>query len=308
MKTLRYFCDFNIFDRQDNLLTWALSHSFNLIFDEVSPDIVLTGDDLNPNLLNYKNSKIIYYTGEPFLSWSGDIDRKIIDVALTFFNFEDSFFKRVPLALFYNYEYYKNQYIDDYEYLLKNKSSLVIPDKFCSFVTRGYGYPSCPRKHIFEQLSSYKYINSHGSYFNNSPQIPIGNTMKFENSLFKVKEISNYKFNICFENSDGCVKSPNDFTYVSKSGLLSEKIYESLLSGTIPIYWGNKDIDKDLNTNRFINYYDYENFEHMIEKVKEIDNDDKMYLEYKNENFISNNKNSIFSKCYIIELMKNIAY
>jgi hypothetical protein len=112
-------------DRQNNLLTWALSHSFNLIFDEVSPDIVLTVNDLSPDLVKYNHSKIIYYNGEPFLSWSGDIDKNVIDKALTNFNFDDPLFERVPLILHYNYEYFKNGYINDYEFLLKEKPNII---------------------------------------------------------------------------------------------------------------------------------------------------------------------------------------
>ena len=198
MKTLRYFCDFECFDPRNNLLTWALSHNFNLIFDSISPEIVLTGNDLNPDLIKYNNSKIIYYTGEPFLSWSGEIDRKIVDKALTFFNFEDDFFSRVPLILHYNYEYYKNGYIDDYEFLLKKRiKKNTIPVKFCSFVSRGNGYPSCPRQFFYDKLSSYKQINSHGSFLNDSPMIPMGDISKFQNSLFKVNFII---FNICSTN------------------------------------------------------------------------------------------------------------
>lgn len=307
MKTIRYFCDFSCFDKQNNLLTWALSHSFNLLFDEISPDIVLTGNDLNPNLVKYKNSKIIYYTGEPFLSWSDNIDRDLINKALTFFNFKDSFFERVPLILHYNYEYYKNGYIDDYEFLLNKKNKInTVPKKFCSFVARGNGCPVCPREDFFEKLSLYKFINSHGSYLNNSEQIPMGDISKFENSFFKMKCISKYKFNICFENNYGCIKSPTDPTYISESGLLSEKIYEALLSDTIPIYWGNKDIHRDLNTKRFINYYDYNDFDAMIEKIIEIDNNDDLFLEYINQDCVIDKNNSIFRKDYIIEVMRKI--
>lgn len=311
MKKLRYFCDFQCFNPKNNLLTWALSYNFNLIFDDVSPDIVFTGNDLNPNLLKYNNSKIIYYTGEPFLSWSGSINRNIIDKALTFFDFDDSFFDRVPLILFYNYEYYKNGYIDEYEFILKPKNKIdYIPQKFCSFVSRNSGYPSCPRKYFYEELSKYKSVNSHGSLFNNSPVIPMGDTSKYENSLNKVKCISDYKFNICFENSNGCVKSPNDTSYADisgyDSGLTSEKIYEALVSNTIPIYWGNKDIHRDLNTKRFINFYDYENFDSVIEKVIQIDNNDNLFLELVNQDFIVDKDSSIFKKEYIIEIMHKI--
>ena len=125
---------------------------------------------------------------------------------------------------------------------------------------------------------------------------------------FLDKCISNYKFNLCFENSHGCTKSPIDHNYVSDSGLVSEKIYESLLSITIPIYWGNKDIHKDLNTKRFINYYDYGDFDAMIERIIEIDNDDNLFLDIVNESYVNNKSESIFKKEYIVELMKKITY
>jgi len=307
MKKLNYYCNFSWFDPKDNLFTWALSHSFDINFDQNNPDILLTDNDLDPQLVKYKNSKIIYYTGEPFLSWSGEINRNVIYKSLTNFNFDDNFFERVPLALLYNYEYYKNNYIDDYEFLLKRKTTVSnIPNNFCSFVARGGGYPSCKRGDFFNKLSNYKFVNSHGQYLNNSPLIPMGNTLKYENSLFKVKCISNYKFNISFENIDGCVKSPNDLTYVSDSGYFNEKIYESLLSNTIPIYWGNKDIHKDLNTNRFINYYDYNDFDSMIEKIIEIDNNDQLFLDYVNQDCVNDLKSSIFKKEYIIDIMEKI--
>lgn len=309
MKKLRYFFDIPYLDSKNNLFTWALSHNFELIFDSKNPDIVISSNDLDEKLLEYKNSKIIYYTGEPFLSWSGNINRNIINKALTFFNFNDPLFERVPLILHYNYEYFKNGYINDYEFLLKEKPNITsVPSKFCSFVARSNGYPSCPREYFFNKLSKYKNVNSHGPYLNNSPLIPMGDVSKYENSLFKVKCISNYKFNLCFENSHGCTKSPIDHTYLSDSGLLSEKIYEALLSGTIPIYWGNKDIHNDLNTKRIINYYDYNDFDSMIEKIIEIDNNDDLFLDIVNESYVDNKSESIFKKEYIVEFMKKIVH
>jgi hypothetical protein len=121
MKLLRYFFDIPYLDSKNNLFTWALSHNFELVFDSKNPDIVISSNDLDEKLLEYKNSKIIYYTGEPFLSWSGDINRNVIDKALTNFDFDDPLFDRVPLILHYNYEYFKNGYINDYEFLLKEK-------------------------------------------------------------------------------------------------------------------------------------------------------------------------------------------
>jgi hypothetical protein len=49
------------------------------------------------------------------------------------------------------------------------------------------------------------------------------------------------------------------------------------MAGSIPIYYGNKRVTDEFNPNSFINCNDYDNdFEAIIKKVEEIDNDDNM--------------------------------
>jgi hypothetical protein len=63
----------------------------------------------------------------------------------------------------------------------------------------------------------------------------------------------------------------------------------------IILYWGNNLIDKELNTNSFINWYDYGSDEKMIEKIIELDNNDKLYLEMLNQPAVINFKDSYFN-------------
>ena len=55
----------------------------------------------------------------------------------------------------------------------------------------------------------------------------------------KIEFLSSYKFSIAMENSNG-------------DGYVSEKIYDSLISGTIPIYYGDFTVDEYINPKAFI--------------------------------------------------------
>lgn len=78
--------------------------------------------------------------------------------------------------------------------------------------------------------------------------------------------IQKYKFTIAFENS-------------SFPGYTTEKLYDSLFVGSIPIYWGNPMIDKEISSEAIINCNDFDDdFDAVIEKVIEIDRDDERYM------------------------------
>ena len=66
------------------------------------------------------------------------------------------------------------------------------------------------------------------------------------------------------ENSDG-------------DGYLSEKIYDSFRSGTIPIYYGDYVIDEFINPKTYILIKGEKDIDEKIEYIKNIDNDIKLY-------------------------------
>jgi len=309
MKDLKYYSDFAFYPNEDNVFTWALSHHYNLIFDSVNPEFVLTTDNRSPNILNYKNAKIVYYQSEPwFLSWIGMVDKKKFSAALITSDIGDVFYKRVPLCLMYNYEYYRRGIIDSYEYLLKKRNNnTIIPSNFCSFIAQNPGY-KCPREEFFNKLISYKFINSPSSLCNTVPPLPhVGHPGCFESSIQKMNYLKNFKFNICFENSIGFMVQPSDNPEIlSKAGAFTEKLFEALISNTIPIYWGNESISNDISTKCFINVHDYESLDKVIEKIIEIDDDDDLYKDYINQNYIEQKENNIFTEEYIVDLMKSL--
>ena len=94
----------------------------------------------------------------------------------------------------------------------------------------------------------------------------------------KIEFLREYKFSIAMENSQG-------------DGYTSEKIYESYQSGTIPIYYGNYMIDEIFNPKTYILIRGEKDMIKKIEYIKQIDNDDKLYMNILKENiFINSNE------------------
>lgn len=302
MKKLKIYFDnfWPEFNFENNLFTWALSHCYDLQVDKDTPDILITTN----NHFKEEKSKLIFYQPEPWcLTSDGILDRSKFSHAISTFNFNESFFKRIPLVLFYHFEYFINNIVDDYEYFLNHSPKIdKVPSNFCSFISRN---PSFPRKEFFEVLSQYKFVTASGQLCNNSPPVP-GNPGSISGSLSKLNHLSEYKFNICFDNSEGCVRSFSDPTLICKSGIFTEKLYEAMLANTIPIYWGNADISKDINTKCIINVHDYDSFSDVVNRIIEIDSDDDLYLDYVNQKYVEDTKDNIFSKEYIVELMKTL--
>jgi len=91
-------------------------------------------------------------------------------------------------------------------------------------------------------------------------------------------------------------------------GYVTEKIYDSFMSRTIPIYLGTNDVINDFNNDAFINVNDYKTFDDLIARIKEIDENDDLYMQMINMQHLQNkcgysdlfNKLSTFL-CNIIE-------
>lgn len=73
-------------------------------------------------------------------------------------------------------------------------------------------------------------------------------------------EMRNYKFSIAFENS----KDP-----YWADGWVTEKIYDVLGSGTIPIYWGAPNIEEYVPADLFIHYQEFENPQLLFEYIRD---------------------------------------
>jgi len=140
--------------------------------------------------------------------------------------------------------------------------------EFCNFVysnqPRNRNYPRGARTAFAQKLMLYKRVDCPGKSLNNMPSVKIEGAAR---RVSKLEFIKRHKFTIAFENH----RSPN---YVT------EKIYHALLVNSIPIYWGSPKIAEYFNPEAFINCHDYDSFDHVIDRIIEMENDDDLYRKY----------------------------
>jgi len=122
------------------------------------------------------------------------------------------------------------------------------------------------RIEFFNLLSKYKKVDSGGRFLNN-----VGGPVK--NKLDFIRE---YKFVISFENSN-------------YPGYTTEKIIEPMITGAVPIYWGNIKINEDFNEKSFVNVLNFKSFHEAVDYIVELDKNDQKYKElYAEPWFIKN--------------------
>ena len=248
------------FDVKQSIIFKTLSKKHKVILSE-EPDYLffsVFGDEH----LNYNNCIKIFYTGE---EQSPDFNLCDYAIGFDYINFEDRYI-RFPVYLTYPY------YID-YNKMLKKKKvtkkDLIKKKVFCTFV---YSNENADKKRneFFLKLSKYKKILSGGKILNNIGYL-VDNKESFQKGA---------KFSIAFENA-------------SKNGYTTEKIVQSFCANTIPIYWGDSRIIEVFNQKAFINVHNYKNIDEVIEYIKEIDNNDDLYLKIVNEKPLINKKESL---------------
>ncbi len=79
-----------------------------------------------------------------------------------------------------------------------------------------------------------------------------------------------------------------NFTQLSFSSLIY--LVQPMLVNSLPIYWGNPLVDRDFNTNSFLNYFDFKNENELIEKIIEIDQNDDLYIDYMQQPYFIDNR------------------
>ena len=152
------------------------------------------------------------------------------------------------LPLWYLYINWWDAELDGAGYSLEQPSS-GLRDNFCALVV---GNPVENRIQVARKLSEIAPVHGFGAAFNNPY------------SGDKVDLLKNFTFNIAFEN-------------LVQTGYVTEKLFEALLAGCIPIYWGAPEADFDFNPERFIRYNDSLSDIHL--KVKKIEASEQAKLE-----------------------------
>jgi alpha(1,3/1,4) fucosyltransferase len=150
--------------------------------------------------------------------------------------------------------------------------------RFCNFI---YSQDVPARNDFFTRLSAQKRVDAPGRCMNNMPPIKSDSAKKSRSStnwvLNKLDFLRKYKFTIAFEN-------------FSRPGWVTEKLTHPMLVNSIPIYVGNKAVNRDFNTKSFINYNDFNNMKDFIDYIIKVDNDDKLYEKILKEPWYNGNK------------------
>jgi len=290
------------FNTQNNIFTYILSKEYNVILTSNNPDVVITGDHTQHG---FENSKKIYWCPEPFTD-SDPYQLNINNYNLLQYEIPHKGCFRLPLYVYFAYDSMINGEFDDFSYFSKEKvyDKNITNRKFCNFVCGGrYEGDEQFRDIFYKKLSKYKHIDCPGSRYNNMTKLSGESTTPLIRSKYKREFLKEYKFSIGFENQSNRYNYTNDNSE-GYQGYTTEKLIEPMISNSLLLYWGNKDIYKEFNTKSFLNFFDYNDLDQYIERIIEIDKNDDLYLEYIMQPFTHYNK--YFDKDFLIDLMKKI--
>ena len=235
------------------MIKFQLRDKFRIKFDKNKPDYLIY-DVFGKNHMNkeYNNSIKIAIFSENKIPDFNETDYAISHPHI---NYLDRYFK-YPAFLSYNIKSIKK--------MREKALNSPMRVKFCAAVISNNVCSDGFRLKFIDELNKYKKIDMGGKFLNNVGG-PVENKIEF---------LSSYKFSIAMENSEG-------------DGYLSEKIVDSLISGTIPIYYGDYTIDEYINPKSFILIKNEKDIKKKIEYIKEIDNNDEKYLNILKENILN---------------------
>lgn len=81
----------------------------------------------------------------------------------------------------------------------------------------------------------------------------------------KLEFLGKYKFNVAFENSN-------------RDGYITEKLTDCFMANTVPIYWGSEGNTAPFPKEAMICANDYPDFDSLIARIKEVDENDELYM------------------------------
>ncbi|GAA9293293.1 glycosyltransferase family 10 [Helicobacter pylori] len=265
-----------------SVLYFILKQRYKIILHQNpnEPSDLVFGNPLEQarKILSYQNTKRVFYTGE-----NEAPNFNLFDYAIGFdeLDFNDRYLR---MPLYYAYLHYKAEIVNDTTspYKLKALYTLKKPSHkfkenhpnlcalihnesdplkrgFASFVASNANAPM--RNAFYDALNAIEPVAGGGAVKNT-----LGYKVKNKNEF-----LSQYKFNLCFENSQGY-------------GYVTEKILDAYFSHTIPIYWGSPSVAKDFNPKSFVNVHDFKNFDEAIDYIRYLHTHPNAYLDMLYEN------------------------
>lgn len=114
----------------------------------------------------------------------------------------------------------------------------------------------------------------------------------------KHKTLQQYKFNICYENARDI------------QGYITEKIFDAMFAGCIPVYWGPANIDEHVNSNCFVDRRKFSSNEELFQYLSTISDDELLKIQENILEYLKSDKALKFSDDYfaknIVDTILNI--
>jgi alpha(1,3/1,4) fucosyltransferase len=260
------------FDYKRNYFFELLSLNYTVQLTD-KPDILFYSV-YGKDYLNYSCYRICFTPENERLDFTG------FDYGLGFDYMEHPDYMRLPLYSVYldgDFSRISKKGLDP-EAIYKQKT------RFCNMIVSN---PNSPKRvEFFDKLCKYKKVDSGGRYMNN-----IGGPVNDKEAF-----IRQYKFTFAFENS-------------SFPGYTTEKLVQPMKVQSMPIYWGNPRVAEEFNTRSFVNWHDYENDEQVIEQIIALDGNKDLYLQYLQEEYITNQQVlQQFNRESIVKVFEDILY
>jgi hypothetical protein len=221
------------------------------------PDLVFYGDGKSGRYRDFTSSTRVFITYENLYP-----DFSEADYAMAYMFLKNERYLRMPSwAIIHDPELF----IKDSNYVPRIMQE---NREFCAFVvSNGNARRTGRRLNFFRKLNEQRRVNSGGRVLNNIGS-PVHNRHDFARE---------HRFYMAFENA-------------SFPGYTTEKIADGMVSGCIPIYWGDPNVDQDFNPRSFINVSNFSNDEEAIKYILQVDTDKALYDRYLAEPFFHNNK------------------
>jgi hypothetical protein len=254
---------------------------FNYIHGEVKP-----------------GAKVYVFPQEP--SWSGGHPRYFDNnTNITVFGYDKNIYSHPHLVtesmsyMFYGgrgptsegYDQWSYDFLSNYKFDKTKKISSIISSLGSDGSDKPHG---CIYK---KRLRLVDYLTEHADFIdifgrNGKPNLKGDVRYKFD-------ALKEYKFSLCSENS-------------SEKNYISEKFFDCILTNTVPIYYGCKNVDELLPRNSFISI-DIDDLEGTLTKLKYInDNCDALYNEMLPS--IIKAKEMYFNEFNILKIIKKLVY
>lgn len=253
-KTISIYYSDVLKSTEDTEIYQWLTERYTVIIDPVNPDFLfydIFGDDYK----NYRGCVKIFLPTEDETANFNECDYA---AGFAHMDYGDRYFRR-------------NFCLEELTTDIQNRSSVsesLLNRKFCNFIYSNpcYGEGSLLRQEFCKKLMAYKHVDCPGLVLNNMDRRAIEELYFNDWRESKRHFQSQYKFTIAFEND-------------ATDGWVTEKLPDPMLAFSVPIYYGDPDVNKDFNPKSFINIADFGfDLDKAVERVIELDNNDDAYL------------------------------